>query len=449
MGYKSFSSIKLPEKAKEIISRLERGGFSAFVVGGAVRDSLTGREATDFDIATSALPEETERLFQDLKVFKTGEKHGTVTVVIDGENFEVTTFRKDKGYSDMRRPDEVEFVTSLEEDLKRRDFTVNALAYNEKTGIVDVCGGLDDLKNGVIRTVGAPNERFGEDALRILRALRFSSQLGFAIEANTAKSIFAYKERLKTVSGERVFHELKKLLLGKNSEEVLTEFAEVIFVVIPELADCYKFEQKSSWHSFDVYTHIVKATAVVKNTAELKFTALLHDVEKPRTFFMKNGEGHFYGHAEQSAETAKKTLKRLKAPNVFINDVYTLVKYHDIPIGEDEYSIKKRLCRFGEKSFFDLVEMKRADNSGQGTKKADEERGKVVYIKEKAKEIVERGDCFSLSSLKVNGDDLVGLGYKGIEVGVALDKLLDRVMRGEVANDREELLKTANGMKRK
>ncbi|MBR1868046.1 MAG: CCA tRNA nucleotidyltransferase [Clostridia bacterium] len=443
MAYSSFNGVILPSSAKKILSALKEKGFAAYIVGGAVRDSLIGKPVFDYDITTSARPEEIVGIFSDDKIIPTGLKHGTVTVVKEGKAYEITTFRKEKGYSDLRRPDAVEFVSSVEDDLRRRDFTVNALAYNEEEGIIDLYGGLSDLKNKIIRTVGDPDERFSEDALRILRALRFSSQLGFSIEKETAERLIAARGELRFISAERIFSEIEKLLSGDFSEEVLISFAPVVFTIIPELEKCYKFDQKSSWHRYDVYTHIVKATSAVDNKPSLKFAALLHDVAKPEKFFMKNGEGHFYGHAERSAEIANDVLKRLKAPNRLINEVFTLIKYHDMPVSDDDFTIKKRLRKFGEEIFFDLISLKLADGAAQGTRKANGEREKTLNVKKRAEEIVERGDCYSLSTLKIDGDDLVAMGYEGKTVGKMLENILDDVICGNIINDREVLLKSA------
>ncbi len=443
MGYSSFNDVVLPVEVKNIINTLKNNGFKAYVVGGAVRDSLIGKTVYDYDITSSARPEEIIEVFKGDTIIPTGLKHGTVTVLKGGKGYEITTFRTEKGYSDLRRPDEVEFVSTLSEDLKRRDFTINAIAYNDEEGIIDLYGGLSDIKNKILRTVGDPKERFSEDALRILRALRFSSELGFFVEENTAKSLTELKNLLKSISVERVFSELVKIISGKDAERVLTEFSNVIFTVVPELEKCYKFEQRSSWHSFDVYTHIVKATAKIDNIPRLKIAAFLHDVGKPETFFVKNGEGHFYGHAEKSAITTERVLKRLKAPNRLINEVVMLVKYHDIPITPDDFTIKKRLRKFGEQTFFDIISLKLADGYAQGTDKAVAEMQKTLKVKKLAEEIIARGDCYRLSDLKLNGDDLLGLGYEGKSIGMALDRILDDVVCGNLINEREILLESA------
>ncbi len=435
--------IKLSPAAEKAIEILNENGFEAYAVGGAVRDCLLGKAASDFDVATSATPSETVAAFSGCKTFLTGEKHGTVTVLL-GESIEITTFRSDGLYEDKRRPKNVKFVKSIAEDLSRRDFTVNALAYSPKTGIIDLYGGLSDLKEKILRAVGDPETRFDEDALRILRALRFSATLGFEIEENTGAAIKKLKSNLGAVSAERIFSELKKLLSGSYADDVLIKYADVIFEIIPELAPCYKFEQHSKWHAFDVYEHIVRAVKAAPKDETLKLTMLFHDVAKPKKFFIGNdGEGHFYGHAEASASVAAQALKRLKAPNKLINDVFLLVKEHDRQINCDDKAIKKVLSKFGTKFFFDLMAVKAADNAAQGTAFAAESGRRVSALKAHAEEIIERGDCYDLGSLAINGDDLKEIGYCGKAIGKALGDILNDVIVGNLQNDRVALLKSA------
>lgn len=439
----SINGIKISESAKNAINILNENGFEAYIVGGAVRDALTGVTPYDYDVATSATPEEVVSVFGEKNVIKTGIKHGTVTALTPMP-IEITTFRKDGEYSDRRRPERVEFIGDINTDLKRRDFTVNAIAYSLKGGIIDLYGGLEDIKAKTIRAVGNPYERFDEDALRILRALRFSSTLGFKIEEKTAEALRALKENLKAVSKERVFTELTKLLKGKFVTEVLLEYAEVFFVIIPELAPSYKFDQHSKWHKYDVYEHIARSVGYIRADEVLRYTMLLHDAGKPEKFTVgENGAGHFYGHAEVSAEIAKRVLKRLKAPNKLINSVYLRVLRHDLRIKNDEISVKRKLNEYGEELFFDLMEIRRADGKAQGTVIATEETEKMLEIEKVAREIVSRADCYKLSDLKINGKDLENMGFHGERVGDALNFVLDAVINGDIQNDRERLLNFA------
>ena len=439
----SINGIKLSESARRAIETLNENGYRAFVVGGAVRDLLSGKTPSDYDVATSALPEEVIKVFDGEKVIKTGLKHGTVTVLLP-EPIEITTFRIDGDYEDKRRPSEVRFVREIDGDLKRRDFTVNALAYSQKDGIIDLYGGIEDLKRGIIRAVGEPYKRFEEDALRILRALRFSATEGFKIEKKTSEALIALKDNLKAVSKERVFSELSKIISGKFATEVLLTYAEVFFVVIPELEPCYKFDQRSKWHLYDVYEHIARAVGSVENDETLRWTMLFHDVKKPEKFFIgKDGEGHFYGHAEASANASKEILKRLKAPNKLINAVFLRILYHDAPIKNDVVYIKRKLNSYGEELFFDLLKIKRADNEAQGTALALKESEGLKALKETAESIIENGEPYRVSDLEVSGKDLEDLGFSGERIGETLNSLLSAVIAGDLENDREKLIKSA------
>ena len=304
--------ITIPAYVREIIDRLNSRGFSAYAVGGAVRDCALGLFPDDWDVASSALPEEIESTFSDFRVIETGIKHGTVSVVTGGNAVEITTFRKESGYSDNRHPDAVEFVGDIAEDLRRRDFTVNSLAYNEKDGLIDLYGGLSDIKNKIVRAVGNPEERFSEDSLRILRAVRFSSKLGFSIEKQTLDAAEKLKSRLKNVSAERIFSELVKTLCGKDVFNALMNYREIIAEIVPEIRPCFDFDQHSKWHLYDVYEHIVRSVAAIAPEPALRMTMFLHDIAKPAAFFMRDGEGHFYGHADLSAKIAERILLRLK-----------------------------------------------------------------------------------------------------------------------------------------
>ncbi|MBO4262318.1 MAG: hypothetical protein J5903_00860 [Clostridia bacterium] len=293
MGYKSIKGIKFNSEALAVTDALERAGYEAYIVGGAVRDALRGVASEDTDVATSALPEQVKEVFNDCAVIETGIMHGTVTVLYGGLKFEITTFRSDGAYTDHRRPDGVTFVGSIEDDLARRDFTVNAIAYNQERGFIDLYGGISDLDNKILRAVGDPKKRFEEDALRILRAVRFASTLGFEVENGTANAAKELCGELSAISVERTFAEMTKSLSGKYVAETFLKMPEVVFAVIPELAACYKFVQHSRWHKYDVYEHIVRSVGSVKGGDALKWTMLLHDIENPRVFSPATERGIF------------------------------------------------------------------------------------------------------------------------------------------------------------
>ena len=440
--------INIDRGAQEIISRLESFGYKGYAVGGCVRDSLLGKNPYDWDITTNAHPEKTCEIFKDYPIIPTGLKHGTVTVRVGKKNYEVTTFRCDGEYFDSRHPESVGFVNDISEDLKRRDFTINAIAYNENDGLIDLYGGLFDLNNKIIRAVGNSYDRFTEDALRILRGVRFSAQLGFSVEEETLKAMNLLSKNLNKVSVERVFVELEKLLTGEYVKDALYTCYEVIFSIIPELRKSYKFNQHSKWHSFDVYGHTVEAVGHIENEKILRFTMLFHDIGKPDKFFMsEDGQGHFYGHPERSKEITAEILKRLKAPTSFSKEVLLLVENHDKYIPIDRFKIKKALNKFGEKNFFRLIKIKLADNHAQATQLALNECDTVNKLKELAEDIVKSEECFSLKTLKVDGKDASEVGFKGKEIGEVLDTILSDVMAGNIPNDRQALMKSL--MKRK
>ena len=434
-------NILIPDGALEILTRLEEKGYEAYVVGGCVRDSLMGKIPYDWDVTTSAFPEEIIEVFKGEQVILTGIKHGTVTVRIKDENYEITTFRSEGEYLDSRHPSSVSFVRDISEDLKRRDFTVNAMAYSPTRGLIDLYGGVLDLENGLIRAVGNPNERFCEDALRILRGVRFVSATGFSLDGSTLEAMKNKASLLKKISAERIFVELDKLLLGDYVAKSLLDAPDIIFEIIPELKKCYNFEQHSKWHSYDVYKHIVYAVKGIKPSRELRWCMLLHDVAKPDKFFIdEKGEGHFYGHADLSEKFAYQIMKRLKAPTKLINDVCFLVKNHDRPFPQNDIRFKLRLSEIGEEYARDLIAVKYADNFAQATKKAQEERVNISYLENRINEVFNRGDCLYIKDLAVDGNDVLKKGFKGKEVGEVLKKLLVDVIAGNIENDREKLL---------
>jgi len=441
------NGMKIPEFVKNVLETLEAAGHEAWCVGGCVRDALLGRTADDWDVTTSALPEETLALF-GRDAIPTGLKHGTVTVRSLGRSIEVTTYRVDGEYRDHRRPESVTFTRSLEEDLRRRDFTVNAMACSVRGQLRDPFGGQEDLKGGILRCVGEPDRRFGEDALRIMRGLRFAAVLGFAVHPDTAESIHRNKDLLAEIAVERIWVELSKLLRGKAAAEILRQYPDVLGVFWPEVTAMVGFDQRNPHHCYDVWEHSLHALEAVPAETELRCAALLHDVGKPLCFTVDEaGIGHFYGHGALSRDTADTMLRRLKCSNEFRETVVRLVEWHDREIPRTEKSVRKALRHLGERDFRRLLQLKRADNLAQ----APAYRVRVLEW-DRAEEILEQllaeDACFSLKQLAVNGGDMMRLGVTGRPIGVILNALLDAVVNGEVPNDRAALLERAEDMAR-
>ncbi len=433
----------LTENANKIIGILTENGYRAYAVGGCVRDFLLNVPCGDIDIAASSLPDKTETLLKKagIKVIETGLKHGTVTALIDGESYEITTFRKDGDYKDSRRPDSVEFVSEIESDLGRRDFTVNAMAYNNTDGIIDLFGGKEDLKNGIIRAVGEPGERFKEDALRIMRALRFASVLGFEIEEITKKALFENAKLLCNISYERIFAELTKLLTGKNAVKVLLEYRKIIGVVIPELIPCFDCAQNNPWHIYNVYEHIARSVGAVRADAELRLTMLLHDIGKPIVKTTdENGVDHFKFHAAVGADIAEKILKRFKVSNELRDKVTALIRFHQSVENVDEIRIKRWLSKIGVEYTRALLEVRTADLKAHNPAKTGYELKRMEEIKQELEAALNAGDAFRISDLAVNGNDLIALGYHGEKIGEKLKKILRLVVDDKLKNEREEIL---------
>jgi tRNA nucleotidyltransferase (CCA-adding enzyme) len=435
-------TMNLPNDVKMIIDRLEAKGFQGFAVGGCVRDSLLGLIPHDWDIATDATVNQgRKKVFKNFNAAMTGEKHGTWTLILEDDQYEITTFRNDGDYSDNRHPDEVVFIDSIEEDLARRDFTVNAMAFNSTEGLVDPFNGQEDLANKVIRAVGNPHERFTEDALRIMRALRFAAVYGFEIEENTAQAMKDCRHLLANVSAERISVELSKLLQGKNLDKLLIQHKEVLFEVIPELKTTDGFNQYNKWHNFDVFTHSVKAVEFSENVLPVRLAMLLHDVGKPTTFTLdEEGTGHFYGHAQVGAEQVEEILRRLKFDNNTRETVVLLVSNHDVQFTASKKQVRRFLSKFGEKKLRFLVDCRVADTlahselSMKFLPMLEEVKGQIT-------ELVESEECFSLRKLAVNGKDLIEAGFvQGKAVGEMLQTLLSKVIDEELNNDKEELL---------
>lgn len=438
--------MNLPNDAKRLIDLLISGGYQAYAVGGCVRDALMGRTGGDIDITSSATPEQLEALLcaNNIRYVETGLKHGTITAVINHIPYEITTFRSDGEYKDNRRPENVKYITELSGDLARRDFTVNAIAYNDIDGIVDLYGGRADIENRIIRAVGNPDKRFQEDALRIMRALRFSSVLGFKMEENTKRALFDNKDLLLNIAGERIYTELMKLLTGDSAEDVLLKYREVIAVIIPELKVCFDFPQNSKWHIYDVYTHTVKSVAAAPEKDYLRLALLLHDIAKPycRTTD-ENGQDHFKGHPAKGVEIAHNILKRFKVSNDVYNKVITLIEIHDLHITEKPSNIKGWLRRLGEELIFDFIDVKIADMQTHNLNLAQCELDALKRIKQQTKDIIESGEPYKISDLKINGNDLKQLGYSGHEIAQELEKLIKIVSGNANCNTKEKLMHQA------
>ncbi len=431
-------------RAIAVLNKLKSFNHEAFLVGGCVRDFLRNVAPHDYDITTSALPEETLNLFSDVKTVTTGLQHGTVTVLWDGLSVEVTTYRVDGAYTDGRRPDGVCFTQSLTEDLARRDFTVNAMAWAPDAGIVDPFDGQNDLSAGILRCVEDPSERFREDGLRILRALRFSATMGFPLESQTKSALRNLKDNLLSVSAERILEEFTKLLCGAHAGDVLLEFPDVIGVFLPELLPTVGFDQKNFHHLYPLYTHLIHAVEQVAPTPHLRWAALLHDVGKPDCFSLDEaGVGHFFGHAKRSAEAADGILQRLRASNDLRERVVNLIRHHDAPIDLTPAAVRRKLNKLGESGFFDLISLMRADNLALAPE-FHFRQDSYGPLESLAREILSEKQCFSLRDLAVKGNDLIKLGYEGKEIGEKLQFLLDAVLDGTAPNEKSALLSLLN-----
>ena len=433
-------TISIPNNVKIILERLKNAGFEAYCVGGAVRDSIMGAIPGDWDITTSALPEETKDIFKDFKTIDTGLKHGTLTVLIDKTPYEITTFRIDGEYGDNRHPENVTFTSKIGDDLARRDFTVNALAYNEVDGLVDLYGGQSDIYNGIIRTVGDADTRFQEDGLRIMRALRFSATLGFEIEEQTKKAIHKNKDLLENISAERIIVELTKLLCGKNAFNILMEYPDVLSVFIPEIAPAVNFTQYGKKHAYDVWEHICHTVDTIPPDRILRLTMLLHDLGKVPTHKLnEKGDSTFKNHAAIGGEMAREILTRLKFDKKTINRVSFLVGYHDFEPPETKTELKKHLKTKTPDDIRTLLVIKKSDRGALSESYRDISAGTAQAL-EWLEEIESDNECCTIAQLAVNGKDLEKAGLRGEEIGKALNNLLDAVIENNVKNSKADLL---------
>ena len=437
--------IQLPEKVKFIIDTIMEAGYEAYAVGGCIRDSILLRKPSDWDITTSASPYQVKELFR--RTLDTGIKHGTVTVMLDKEGFEVTTYRIDGEYEDGRHPKEVTFTRNLTEDLKRRDFTINAMAYNEKDGLVDIFGGLEDIRCKMIRCVGDPVERFSEDALRMMRAVRFSAQLGYRIEEETSNAIRVLAPDLKKISAERIQTELVKLLTSPHPDYLRMAYETGITkVVLPEFDLCMITEQKNPHHCYTVGEHTLVAMQAVRADKVLRLAMLFHDMGKPLCVTTdEEGIDHFHGHPSVSEEIAGNVLHRLKFDNDTIYMVKKLVKYHDQYIEPQPKNVRRAIRKMGEDVFPLLLEVKEADVQAQSDFLREKKEKNLKDVRDVYQRILEEKQCVSLKTLAINGKDLIDqTGMKpGKELGEVLNELLDRVTKNTARNSREYLLKAA------
>lgn len=429
----------LSSAALTVIARLEQAGFDAFAVGGCVRDMLRGVEADDVDITTNATPETIMAVFEGERIIPTGLAHGTVTVLLEGQAFEVTTYRRDGTYSDNRHPDHVTFTTDLTEDLARRDFTVNAMAFHPSKGLIDPFGGQRDLQNGVLRCVGDPYTRFTEDALRILRLLRFMSVLKMHADDTTADAAHALYYRLAAVAAERKRVEWTKMLAGDCFEAVALAFPDVMCEVVPALSPLVDFDQQTPYHDYDAYTHTVKAVAACPKDTVVRLAALFHDLGKPMTFFTdEDGNGHFYGHADHSEALARDTMTTLRFDNATIHAVLPLIKYHHAQITPDRKSVRRWLSRLGEEGLRRLLAVKTADALACKGNTVPPDFCDILTVLDT---IIREADCVSLKTLAINGHDLQALGMPaGPSIGAMLNALLEAVMADAVCNERDALV---------
>lgn len=436
----------IPAQVQTAVTLLNNAGYSAYIVGGAVRDVIMNNPVNDWDITTSALPEETEKVFAGYHFFETGMKHGTITVIVDKMPLEITTYRIEKGYSDRRRPDEVLFTDRLEEDLSRRDFTCNAIALHPEKGFIDLFGGKGDIEKGIIRCVGEPDKRFNEDALRILRALRFASVLGFEIESETDKSIRKSFPLLQFISKERIFVELSKLLCGKNAGKILLEYSDILFFILPCLKEMKGCLQNHERHIYDVWEHTVKGIENVPPVSDLRFAMLFHDSGKPCVKTTdENGIDHFYSHAKASREIAHKALCELKTSAKMRKHVCDLVEYHDfLPTKISKKTYKKYIGILGLETVRELFIIREADLRAQNPRFLEESLEDNRKGFEIFSEIIRNEACFTLKDLNINGGDLMAIGFEaGPSLGTILEKLLGEVMDNKISNNKDALLTRA------
>lgn len=442
------SKITPPAAAKTILRHLSEH-HSAYFVGGCVRDALLGHEPHDWDITTSAPPNQVKACLSGYRILDTGLKHGTVTVLVDGESYEVTTFRTEGAYSDHRHPDSVTFASSVEDDLARRDFTMNAIAMNANGSLVDLYGGREDIERGVIRCVGDPDERFREDPLRILRAIRFASQLGFFPTPDTTDSMMHNRHLLASISAERIQSEFSKILLGQRAYRALMVYRKIIAEFIPEIRACFDFQQKNVSHCYDVYEHILFSVNETPANLVLRLTMFFHDIGKPVCYVEDEfGNGHFHGHAAVSANIAKERLRALRYDNATVDTVTQLVTIHDVEFTPSTTFVKRMLNKIGEEQFRRLLKVRKADILAQSDINKVARLDKVENTRAVFERVMMSQQASQLKDLAVSGHDLLALGIpEGPEIGRILHTLLDAVIADQLPNERGSLLETATKLR--
>lgn len=441
-------NILIPNQVLMVLDTLEAGGFEVFIVGGCVRDGILGRIPTDWDITTNARPEQIKALFPH--TIDTGIKHGTVTVLTGERSLEITTYRVDGEYTDHRRPESVKYTSSITKDLSRRDFTMNAIAYHPKKGFVDPFNGLEDIEGRIIRTVGDPASRFTEDALRMLRAIRFSAQLDFSIEGPTLMAIKNNSALIEKISCERIREELTKILISPIPQrfELLYETG-LLKYIMPEFESCFKTEQNHPCHIYNVASHTLKSLSMIENSPVYRWTMLLHDIGKPYAKFTdEKGVDHFYGHNLISVKLGRKILTRLKFDTKSSEKILKLVELHDRVIEPTPRAVRRALSKLGGEIFIDLLKVMRADCQAQNPEYLKDRLVHLDQLLQIRIEILEEKHCTSIETLAVNGDDLKSIGFKeGKEIGKALNRLLDSVIENPQLNNKESLLELASKIK--
>ena len=444
--------INIPPKIRYVMEKLRSSGFESFIVGGSVRDAVMGLTPHDFDVTTIADTDQLQEVFKDDRTVTQGLKHGTLTVIIDNEPIEITTYRLDGDYNDHRHPDSVTFTKELKEDLIRRDFTINAMAYSDETGLIDVTGGVSDIENGILRTVGDPAKRFDEDPLRILRGLRFAGRFGFEIEKDTSDEMIRQAEKLDFISKERIYTELKGLLTApaENLETILDKQRDVIFKVIPELKKSDGFNQQIVFHKFDCYMHAVKATCSIPPVFELRFAMLMHDIGKPDVAVIEeSGRTHFNHHSERSAEIAEEVLNRLRAPTKASQNIIKYILHHEDFKGVEGcfYEVGKFIGRMGSiEDALNEVLVFRADLAAKSDFAKRNIKASIDNIEKEIYNYKNKELCYKISQLAVNGRDLIEIGITdGLVIKKLLDKMLDYVLQGVIFNEKENLLEFAKG----
>lgn len=441
--------ITIPPAVLQILQLLRAAGHSAYVVGGCVRDSLLGKTPADWDVATAALPEQVKSTLNSYPIWETGLRHGTVTVLAAEQPVEVTTYRVEGSYTDGRHPDAVRFIKDLYEDLRRRDFTVNAMAYHPEEGLIDPFGGQADLLARQIRCVGDPDARLTEDALRILRALRFSAVLSFSIVSETAAALRRHAAMLSNIASERISSELLRLLCGPQALPVLRDFREIIGQALPALVPMFDFSQNNPHHIYDVYMHTLHVVEAVPPERVLRLAALFHDCGKPSCYSEdEQGIGHFYRHPVVGAAIAEQAMRQLRLDNDTIRQVVTLVAYHDVALEPTRACVRRWLNRLGEPAFRRLLLLKRADNLGQAPAYQDRQQ-LLDELETILQQVIEDSLCFSLKDLAVKGDDLTEIGIpSGPELGKLLSRLLTEVLEERCPNERDALLSLVHGWRK-